>query len=305
MQTELPINVAKRFWNRGIAVVPIHYRSKVPEVRWKQYQAVPPTMQELEGWFGGSTLHNLGIVCGWSGLAVLDFDTMAEYAKWRVWSRRIGGRARIVSEQAYRVRSSRGVHVYIRLAAAEPGRSLGKVQVLGRLDVKGKGGYVLGPGSVHPSGAVYTPMQEAWIFPLCAALSDVLPTALLVTHTELPKNVTTPVVGLPVESDPWECALNAGAMGPGAVERVRALWKVEMFFTDLEHTSNDGRWYRCRCPFHDDHDPSFWLDTERQICGCFSSGCSAHDRPLDVINLYARLYGLSNTDAIGHLARKL
>ena len=62
------------------------------------------------------------------------------------------------------------------------------------------------------------------------------------------------------------------------------------------------RWLRCPCPLHDDAEPSFWIDTRDQVCGCFA-GCTS--KPLDVINLYARLCGLNNREAIFQLARLL
>ncbi len=46
--------------------------------------------------------------------------------------------------------------------------------------------------------------------------------------------------------------------------------------------------------------PSFWVDTKAQLCGCFS-GCT--NVPLDAINLYARLHGISNVAAIKEMSR--
>ena len=45
-----------------------------------------------------------------------------------------------------------------------------------------------------------------------------------------------------------------------------------------------------------------WVDTARGICGCYA-GCTP--KPFDVIDLYARLHGLDNRDAIKQLARGL
>lgn len=303
----LPIETAKRFLLNGIAVVPIVYKSKQPGVKWKDYQTIPPTLTELDTWFGGGVLHNIGVICGWRGLTVLDFDTVQEYARWTTWARKRGGRARIVVDQAYRVRSSRGVHVYIRLPYQEKGITVGKVQVLGKMDIKGHGGYVLGPGSVHPSGAIYTPMpgHETWIFPIVEALSDVLPATMLIQHTDQPVTVK-PLAPLatPTTDDPWEAAAKV-ANSQSLIAEIRQRFRVEQFFIGPEKTSSDGRWLRAVCPFHDDNSPSFWLDTSKQICGCYSPQCRAHDRPLDVINLFAWLHRLSNEDAIAELRKRL
>ena len=64
--------------------------------------------------------------------------------------------------------------------------------------------------------------------------------------------------------------------------------------------SGVGRWRRGRCPFHGDRNPSLWVDTERGLWGC--RACGEHG---DVINLYARLHGLSVEDAIKTMAAAL
>ena len=78
-------------------------------------------------------------------------------------------------------------------------------------------------------------------------------------------------------------------------------------------------WYIGRCPFHQSPDPrpldppskrKFWLDARpgRQICSCFVPRCALENpgqRPMDVINFYARLHKLPNRQAIFELADRL
>jgi len=60
------------------------------------------------------------------------------------------------------------------------------------------------------------------------------------------------------------------------------------------------------CPMHDDHEPSFRVDTVGGRCNCFSTSCRLNDpRGLDVIELYGRLHNLDNKDAIRALAAEL
>lgn len=256
-------------------------------VEWGEFGYRPgrlcraPTEQEIARWFA-SDLVNIGICTGWQGLTVLDFDDAAEYGKW------LAAGDDEVRRNAYCVQTSRGVHVYIRLPHAERARKIGKV------DIKGIGGYVLGAGSIHPSGVEYRAMRERIVIPLVGALSDVLPAVeLLSSNTEqawmrLPRASTLP-------RDAWEAAASPRAMGAmaGAVERIKRQYRIEDFFADKVKTG--AHWYMTRCPLHDDAHPSMWLDTERQICGCFA-GCTP--KPLDVINLVARLKGVSNSEAI-------
>lgn len=66
-----------------------------------------------------------------------------------------------------------------------------------------------------------------------------------------------------------------------------------------------------RCPFHQtDRKPSakrkFWVNSAKGICGCFVPTCQAHSpggKPMDVVNFYARLQGISNRQAIEELAK--
>lgn len=77
-------------------------------------------------------------------------------------------------------------------------------------------------------------------------------------------------------------------------------------YTDGLKPSGKGVWFIGRCPFHQSPtDPptkrKFWVNTEKGICGCFVPRCQA-GQPMDVINFYARLKGISNSEAIHELA---
>ena len=198
-----------------------------------------------------------------------------------------------VARTAYRVSTSRGVHVYVWTATPERNRKLPGI------DVKARNGYVLGEGSIHPSGAPYKALQPGMIIPTVQTLSDILPPNLLI-QAEQPQHVVTPVISSASITDPWQMLDESITITTGLVDKIKRQLKLTDFLSDTERTSADGRWLRCRCPLHDDSDPSFWIDTRDQVCGCFA-GCTS--KPLDVVNLYARLYGLNNREAIFQLAR--
>ena len=54
------------------------------------------------------------------------------------------------------------------------------------------------------------------------------------------------------------------------------------------------------CPFHDDHNPSFWVDAKRNLWGCFACGYKG-----DVINLHARKENRTLQAAIRDLSGRL
>lgn len=289
---------ATSFIQSGIAVIPVHNRDKRPEFSllprddedkptWEPYKTTLPNTEQIRNWF--TRRINYGVVCGWQNLVVLDFDQIAEYNKWLLWATRRGGITRFVANNAFRVSTSRGVHVYVRLPHKEKNRKLPGI------DIKGDG-YVLGPGSIHPSGAVYTALRDVLSIPVVSALSDVLPATLLLAHT----NTEQTVAASTVAATAWQPRTGATKPGTSLVQKILVSFRIEDFFGDLRPTGKN--WFVTQCPLHDDHNPSLWINTEKQICGCYA-GCN--DKPMDAINLYARMHGLSNGDAVFALASKL
>jgi hypothetical protein len=161
--------VATSYLQAGLSVVPVRRDgSKVPEVGWKRYQAVPPTERELEEWFARADPPGIGVVCGAvsGGLEVIDFDDRAEDVcpRWRdlVEAERPGlaGRLSLVRTPSggfhVRYRCTEVVIPGSRKLAREPGAENGKPRVL--IETRGEGGYALAPGSpgeCHETGGTY------------------------------------------------------------------------------------------------------------------------------------------------------
>lgn len=288
------LETAQQWADMGFAPIPIQFQDKKPEVAWKQYQDALPTECEITQWFGQGE-HNLALVTGHGGFTVLDCDSAAAYDTWRQWALDHGGQAATVARLSYRVTTSRGMHIYLMLPQATRSRPLRKAGSAAGIDIKSRGGYVLAPPSVHPDGTHYT----ATCGPIWSvtALSDVLPPDLLLDTERQP--TAARVKPLVLGNDPWRSAESAIAISDTLIRRIKAVLRIEdLLATELEPTGSHHS--VTLCPLHDDHNPSFWVDTAQQICGCYA-GCT--DKPLDVINLYARMNDLSNGDAIRVLAR--
>ena len=138
-------------WGRGWSVIPLRARDKRPAINsWLEYQKRPATYAELERWFADDPALNIGIVTGHvSGIFVLDADT-PEAVAWAEQNLPISD---------MRVRTAKGLHLYYRYSVGSKLRNKARIRVAdgGRigLDIRAEGGYVVGPGSVHPSGFVY------------------------------------------------------------------------------------------------------------------------------------------------------
>lgn len=124
--------------------------SKTPRVEWKQFQSREPTDEEWEEWRTTWPNCNWAIVTG-KQIVVVDVDS-DEAAAWV----RNGG---ITRPQRW-TRTGKGSHFWYAADPAMPIRnSVGKQKI----DIRGVGGYVVAPGSVHYSGRLYAPGRNpAW-----------------------------------------------------------------------------------------------------------------------------------------------
>ena len=127
-------------WMRqGIAVFPVGLETNIPLVNWVKFQTRMTTYGELEQWARAGVPFNVGLVCGWRGLIVLEFNSPGAYVEWQTR----------FTIRSYSVINDHRVQVYFRhprpVKCYEfPGGTL-----------QGRGGYVLAPGSMDLNGAVY------------------------------------------------------------------------------------------------------------------------------------------------------
>jgi hypothetical protein len=136
---------ARFFVSQGISVFPVHYRGKKPALpRWEPYKDILPTDAQLREWFP-TNLRNYGVVLGWQNLACLDFDNQEAWEAWNAYRLELDSHP---LDNAYMVKTSRGMHVYFILLESRDNLKLPGI------DFKTHG-YVIGPGSTHPTGAVY------------------------------------------------------------------------------------------------------------------------------------------------------
>jgi hypothetical protein len=134
------------YLKQGFNVIPIGDASKQPIIDWKPYQTRKLTAAEIEQWFFSGATINIGIICGAvsENLVVLDFDEEKVYDKVKEYL-----------PDTFKTRTGRGIHVYYRAEYAVRGF---KIADLG-MDIKGEGGYVLAPPSLHPSGIFYEELK--------------------------------------------------------------------------------------------------------------------------------------------------
>lgn len=274
------LETAERWVGEYLPVLPVHFMSKKAMVPWEEFQTRLPSHTELANWFY-SSLRNIGLIVG-NGLVVIDFDVQEAFDYWlpEFLTQYPGG--------TYMVKTRRGVHVYVH--TEQPAKNYhGPL-----LDIKAERGYVLIPPSIHPSGYEYQVLLDVPVLQV-ERLEDVLPEYFMPTP-EVSESVAP--AQYVVCDDPWEMADSAGEVD--SVQEIRARHSILSLLPDAEPSDRSGRWYVANCPFHDDKTPSFWIDTQRGLCGCHTCGM----RPMDVINLFARLNQVSNQEAIRELGKR-
>jgi len=140
-----PLDRALRYLSLGLSIIPIKPRDKRPALHsWKEFQKRPPTEEEIRGWFTGHEDLNLAIVTGGvSRVVVIDGDS-PEAVSWLATNH----------PSPVRTLTSKGRKHYWFLHPGHEVRNNAKIAGMA-LDVRGDGGYVVAPGSVHSSGAIY------------------------------------------------------------------------------------------------------------------------------------------------------
>lgn len=143
--TRDPLGQALRLLSLGFSVIPIKSRDKKPALNsWKEFQTRRPTEAEVRGWFADTAL-NVAIVTGAvSRVVVIDGDS-PEAVSWLATNH----------PSPIRTSTSKGRKHFFFLHPGHAVRNGAKLAGMA-LDVRGDGGYVVAPGSVHSSGAIYT-----------------------------------------------------------------------------------------------------------------------------------------------------
>lgn len=136
----------------GFSVFPVEHGGKKPLGKWKQYQTERADFDTVRKW--ASRESNIGIATGAvSGLIVLDLDTAEAVAEAEAMG----------IPDTLTARTGKGQHVYFQ----HPGFTLGnRAGVRTGWDIRGDGGYVVAPGSLHPSGAEYAWHNPPGLFEL-------------------------------------------------------------------------------------------------------------------------------------------
>lgn len=134
------LNAALEYLDNGFSVVPVIGKKPCLD-EWKIYQTQKPTKEEVENWFHQKEVTGIGIVVGSiSGIAVLDTEAGADLSK-------------IIIPKTPTVKTGGGgFHYYFKYPKVGIGNH---IRFADLMDIKGEGGIVVAPPSLHLSGNSY------------------------------------------------------------------------------------------------------------------------------------------------------
>lgn len=145
-----PIEAAKGYLARGWSVLPLRSGDKRPLIRWEHLQHQRPSEQDVDAWFQRWPDANIGIVTGEiSNLIVLDIDPKHGGD---ISLERLEDKFRPISATVEAVTGGGGRHLYF---AHPGGLTRNRAGLAQGIDLRGDGGYIVAPPSVHPSGRPY------------------------------------------------------------------------------------------------------------------------------------------------------
>lgn len=136
---------ALEYLELGFSVIPLGLDKRPMLSSWRSFQKRVAIPSQVEGWFQQWPDAGVGIVTGWlSRLVVVDLDS--EKA------------VEFVREQNLRfkpptVKTGKGYHLYYRYPVEKEIRNSVNEEL--GLDIRGNGGYVVAPPSMHPTGYRY------------------------------------------------------------------------------------------------------------------------------------------------------
>lgn len=266
-------------WNDlGVGCIPLAYRDKNALVKWKVWVGRVPPKPLVEQWIRHKWQCNLGVLLGGivekKTLVVLDFDQVSVYVGWRA--------AHKSEAKSYTVKTRRGWHVYLLMSDA-PDQTL---KMIGG-EVKATG-YVVGEGSVHESGLVYTAVS-----------------GMEILSAESLESLHIEVVCPSVPERDIEIAPTSTDKTGGVVSRIKEAIGITAYLSRWTQLSKkaDGT-YVGICPFHRDSHPSLQVWPKEGRAYCHSPSCRAHRR-CDVITCAEFAMGVSTQEAIRILAQEL
>lgn len=138
--TNQTLEMALEYQRQGFSVIPLKPKTKIPLIKWEEYQKRLATEEEIKKWFTENPNANIGIITGKiSNLAVIDVEKGGS----------ISGYIPTVMSGS----GGAGHHLFYRYPQNVELHCKTRFREL--TDLKAEGGYIVAPNSIHESGGQY------------------------------------------------------------------------------------------------------------------------------------------------------
>jgi hypothetical protein len=192
------LSTALALAEKGFRIFPCAVRGKTPATP-NGCKDATSGVALIKQWWEHEPRYNIGLATGSpSGVFVIDIDGLEAEAALKELERELGALPSTVEAL-----TARGRHLYFSMPADVSVRNSAS-QVAPHIDVRGTGGYVLTPPSVHPSGKIYS-----WSVDCASVIAEAPPWLI--------KKVTAPANGASAATAPsvWRELVHDG-VGEGA-----------------------------------------------------------------------------------------
>lgn len=263
---------------KGFHLLPIQPGTKKQAQGFGLYQKQITNAQEAKQYFFDElSRFNLAVVAP-EGKLILDFDDWDLYLTWLRFVKRFDDR---ITTSYTEITAHNGAHVFL------SGQTPNGIQLVEHAEIKKI--VLVAPSivdgrdyEVMQDGAIYSGSLDACFFPLSKRPLTVAAPALV--HAAAMRS-------LPVTKTGQKLAAIKSSF------TVANLMKKYFPKTIL---SGRGKYLTACCPFHQETEASFWVDTEKNIFGCHACRVKG-----DVINFYALVNHMGNPEAIAKMAEAL
>ena len=178
MATSSPniLNECEALLEKGFSIIPVG-PDKKSILEWKDYQAFAPDMDDVRRWYERFNRMGVGIVTGSvSGIIVVDIDVKGKKPTTQdLIDAGLPITKESISGTTVAKTGGGGSHIYFAYSDSDIRNSAGIVSGDGwSVDIRGEGGYVVAPPSLHESGNRYRWLRNETINQLPIELAEFL-----------------------------------------------------------------------------------------------------------------------------------
>lgn len=167
------LNHALKYLSLGLSIIPLKPKGKEPLIPWAEFQKRRAGVEEAKEWFKKWPCANVGIVTGSvSGIAIIDLDGPEGLKE----ALRLGLTSSTISL------TGNGKHLWYKYPEQSLNPTLlvqNSVRIYPGIDVRGDGGYIVAPPSMHENGQRYR-----FVNVLQVEILEVFPSNIFVTDVE-------------------------------------------------------------------------------------------------------------------------